>query len=429
MTGPARFAVLTALVFGLIYNISFLAAPSVTTGRLAVLALICWTGRKGIRALHGHLTRHWAGGAILGVVSLYTAALFFLSWGEDFSQPSRLMHLTLYSFVGAGLVVAAVDGNRLQFLQAFAAATAVQSLLIGYSFGSVSYREWLSSLLVQGGNIPLTRGVSAPGFSNSSGALLSLIQGLGAFAGMLGVRLSRGRGEQVGFGAAALLCALSTLVVGRTGMQLTLAAAVLFALTSGPGGLLRLGVAIGVVGLLVGLYWNPLLDALSNINPNAPATLERAFRVFVLRTDEPSVQSLLAQVVPPLGLETTLGTGLVVGGLGGGNASGNDSGYIQTYYALGLPMAIIFYLTILSVFVRLWATSDHRRVMAGLIALMFVVELKEPFILKHVYPFFALALLWLSQPIAATRPPVAVTDPVPTPTGSSAQWGRGEGRE
>ena len=96
--------------------------------------------------------------------------------------------------------------------------------------------------------------------------------------------------------------------------------------------------------------------------------------------------------MPPLTVETLVGTSLVV--RGDVNASGHDSGYIQTYYALGAGAALAFYvgflLLSLSTIVR---RSDRLPLLVFLLSL-FVIEVKEPFLFKYSAPLaFVLALL------------------------------------
>jgi hypothetical protein len=110
----------------------------------------------------------------------------------------------------------------------------------------------------------------------------------------------------------------------------------------------------------------------------------------------PSIIDLQSQPVPKLSAETILGTGLI-SRKNGENASGNDSGYVQTYYALGLVMAVSFYSALLA----LLADSLLRRpdwCLMGFLTLgLLLIELKEPFVFKYIYPFVILTMLQMGM--------------------------------
>jgi hypothetical protein len=78
-----------------------------------------------------------------------------------------------------------------------------------------------------------------------------------------------------------------------------------------------------------------------------------------------------------------------------GNASGNDSGYIQSYYALGLVVSVLFYGFLAGHLSGYLKASRGKGMHVLLVALMFVIEAKEPFIFKYGMPFFCLAAVYL----------------------------------
>jgi hypothetical protein len=191
--------------------------------------------------------------------------------------------------------------------------------------------------------------------------------------------------------------AASTIVTGRTGLML----AVLFA-----GAFLLMGnlkqrlalVGLCVVLAIIALFAaDAVFSVIAQANPQAERLSSWAFEIFQRGTDASSWQDLLGQPVPPLTFDNLLGTGLVVAQNGLGNESGNDSGYIQTYVALGLIMALVFYIAVALLLGKyVWRSTD-RFLFAVLLGLLFVVEIKEPFIYKYIYPFLILTLAYLSS--------------------------------
>jgi hypothetical protein len=401
---------LVVLLFAYIYNISFLAAPSVTTGRVALLLLL--------PPYAGSLAPAWravgpAQRAALLVVLLVLAyamlQLLLVSEG-DTVQFSRLMHFVFYVLLGSALFAAASGYDADRFARAFALTTALQGALIFYSFVAPGFRHWLSRLLVQGGNIPFTTPLQAPGFSNSSGAALSLVQALGMFTALLAARRAEGRPRRLLLLAGAVAGA-STLVVGRTGLQLALLFACFFVFYGPPARALRNLCLLGSAVLALAVVGDGLLALLSTVVPTAADTVAWAFEFFLRGTGSGFFQEFFGrQDVPSLTLETLVGTGRVTAYDGVTNASGHDSGYVQTYYALGLPMAVAFYLAVAAALSEAWALARQQRgALAALVTAIFVVEVKEPFLFKYVMPFLAFALLWLARPAAVAVPGETVT--------------------
>jgi hypothetical protein len=120
-----------------------------------------------------------------------------------------------------------------------------------------------------------------------------------------------------------------------------------------------------------------------------------AIEIFVSGRETSSLRDLQSMPVPALSDDTLVGTGRVVGRFG--NASGSDSGYVQTYFAIGLPMTIVFYATLAVSLVRLAWSNPARWQRLMLVGTMFLTEAKEPFIFKYAFPFFVLTLLWLER--------------------------------
>jgi hypothetical protein len=117
------------------------------------------------------------------------------------------------------------------------------------------------------------------------------------------------------------------------------------------------------------------------------AWLESGFRL-----NNDLVQGLSEMPIPPLTVETIIGTGMVMHPSGFGNASGHDTGYIQTYYSLGLVFAIVFYLNYYSF---LLSHIKLRKDLFGflLFILLVFIESKEFFIFSYTYPLFLFSFL------------------------------------
>jgi hypothetical protein len=115
------------------------------------------------------------------------------------------------------------------------------------------------------------------------------------------------------------------------------------------------------------------------------AWIENAFRL----EDNATSEDIKSKPIPPLSFETIIGKGEVANLALGGNASGHDSGYVQSYYSLGLILAFFFYATYFTFLISL-AKGLRETALYLIIILVFIVEIKEPFIFQYTLPFFVL---------------------------------------
>lgn len=89
-----------------------------------------------------------------------------------------------------------------------------------------------------------------------------------------------------------------------------------------------------------------------------------------------------ATVIPPLTTETMWGTTITSGTSGNGITVNVDGGYIRSYVALGLPLAIFFYLFVFwNCFKVAFKSKDvTRRILLLCTIFLIIGEFKEPFI-------------------------------------------------
>lgn len=399
-SGLARRALATAFpalfAFMILYNISFQAAPSVSTGRVALvlLTLVFWP--RLFRVLPGFLRARGMEVLAFGGVFMHALLLYGLGGFSDSNQVSRLFHFLAYAIFGVLVFGVLVRSNPYRFASAVAAAGFIQAILILYSYVSFDYRIWLSDLLVQGGNIPLTTGGQVPGFSNSSGALLSVNQAAAVFCALYAARLAGSARSVWAHTAAAFAMLLSTLVVGRTGLLLSIAFFILFAAVN--RGRHRTAIVIlTLTGAAIGLaVVGNFVSWVSEVNPDVTNTIEWVADLG-RGTETGFVTDIRSQGLPTMTLlEVLVGTGTVTANDASENASGSDSGYVQTYYALGAISGTIFYGVFAWLLWQYLRRSRESIVLGALVIAMFVVEVKEPFIFKYSLPFVALSLCRLS---------------------------------
>jgi hypothetical protein len=381
---------LSGLLFLFVYNFSLQAAPSVSSGRIALLLMLVLYLRRASPFL-----RTAGLGYLVSMVSvnICLAWALFLQFDppyQDTIQISRLVHFQLYVLLGSVLFAIAHRGDAREFAISFSIAATVQTGFVLYGFLSVEYRIWIVNTLVQSGNTDIETDVRSPGLTSSIGAALSLIQFIGVCCLLYVSYTSRSGFVRVLTAAMAVVMLASLVVVGRTGLYLS---AVVFAIyvTYSLASIRRISTIVPTVACLVVflLIFQDSFSAMTDSSISVGDTFAWAFDWY-LEGESSSANALIAMEIPRLTVETFMGTGLV-GTPDGGNASGHDSGYIQNYYALGLFFVAVFYAGLL--FLYVWLILKHRIGWGWFpLMVMLVVEVKEPFILKYVLPFAVLTV-------------------------------------
>lgn len=383
------YCILPILAFSIIYNIHFISYPGLTAGRIGtVILMACFLPRLS-----------WVGVWYMmnaKVFSLAFALSFvwacFLCYGSgDYTMASRMFHFAGYVLIGGALFARACGFDSVRAMRAIALATIVQSLFIFLSYYDEGFRSWVLRSLVLTGNIEFGSGHRAPGLSNGGGAALGIAQACGVFACLYVGIYSRMRTQRSGivWVLLTMLVAGSSIFVARTGLVFSMLFGGLFTV------ILFLDHGFGRSSVIVGVGGCTLISFLAFVDLQAylgDFHYFWAFEFLFAGTDSVSVQGLLNQTIPPLTMETFIGTGMVETSLGS-NASGNDSGYIQSYYALGLGVSVIFYFSLLVMFLTSRLKVSARRAMTIFAIVAFMAEVKEPFFFKYAMPFIMFSFL------------------------------------
>ena len=360
--------------FALVYNTSFVGAESASTARIAVLLLMMYLimGNKPI-----YTQKDWCVWLLFIPLPYVIAQGFFT---RDLGQFSRFANLALYAFLGANMLARAVDDVE-DTLEIMLAAACLQALVIAFSFVNLDYRTWFDGAIASGSNVSAFSLYRAPGFSSTGGSALSVAQSMGVLAGGLLLYWRRIHNRMQRPHAVVLqmlLCLLSCVLVGRTGLLLSAFFLVLFCVQG--GAFKALLTIIGGVVFPVILIGATFVQGLLPESFSSDFFLNWAFGFFT-SGDDASVRDLESMPIPPLSIDTFAGTGLVTD-TGLGNPSGNDGGFVQAYYAMGLPMAALFYAAYAFVLWRLFAWLPWRSRLLCLLPLL-AIEVKEPFVFKH----------------------------------------------
>lgn len=386
-----RFLINALLIFCIIYDFSFLSSPGITSGRIAFV-FICIKSIFDYKStsLNRDLVYFLCFLAFLFLVSLiqYLNSL-------DFTQSSRILWFSIYAIL-TPFLFRKFFLNLEEFLYSILLATSLQAIISINSFLNPIFKQGILNILVVGGNNIEDGIYRAISFSGSSGAALSVIQFCGVFSGLMLLKYCRQTAVRSTIVLVGIFCCLlSTLIVGRTGLICSLLSIFYFLFsTINFRNVAEFSILILLIsqinfssvlesqterveGFNVDFFFNWIEDGLTLKNNN-------------------TVEYIKKMPIPSLSLKTILGTGEVFDSDNMKNASGHDSGYIQTYYSLGYILGFAFYL---SYFLFLLKETKGRNLFSFffIIILMFIIELKEPFIFKYILPFFTLNLILLSN--------------------------------
>ena len=310
----------------------------------------------------------------------------------DFGMLSKIivfLVFTLYIAAAASFFFRDVR----HFLKVIMICCCIQSVMIFISFIFPAYRDWLSTVMVEGGNIPLTDPFRVPGFSTGSGASLALTISAGVFASMALYWRSTMLRRKILYLFVSLFMSASCILVGKLGLFLSFFYIFIFFIISSSN--FKHTLFIGFIFLisLFTLYLGLEVDWEAIAYP-----LERSFSIFI-KGEDATAGALAKMPIPALEIKTIIGTGLAAKA-NGLNASGSDIGYIQTYYGFGLVISILFYGSFFFYLVRnilKLDNSGNKLLCIVFFMPLFIIEFKEPFITKIIYPIMLLILIFLSQ--------------------------------
>lgn len=188
-----------------------------------------------------------------------------------------------------------------------------------------------------------------------------------------------------------ILCA--TVFVGRTGLYLEIAAIVVyFALEKRTKSKYSLFIKIIVLFLMM-LMMAFLLVEQEQIS----YYLRWSMEIFNPETRFDTINIIQNMDIPPLTKEFIFGTNIHAGYAPSGIFIRNDSGYVKTYAAFGIIGAVLYYISHLCLLTSIRFSKEKKRVrlfLYFLTFLVFVVEWKEPYIMKYNYSWFLMTVFF-----------------------------------
>jgi hypothetical protein len=336
------------------------------------------------------------------LILLMPLSLMWLAYNNanDLTILSRAFWFVIFAVFSAFLYVQMCQYNLNTAMSYIVVVMVLQAVFVYISILSPDFRIWVGQALVSGGNVDFSNAVRFSGLSNGGAANLSLQLGLGVAAAAVIYTQTRSEFTKYLLLVSALFITFSTVFVGRTGLYLSLLMLTSLLLTFAKSPIKLAILALSLWGVV--LFVN---SASSNYfaSGDNPVKLDRtvnwAFDVFMYG-DSDSVNALmdLSSVREPTITNLLIGSGRV-SEYDGSNYAGHDSGYLHLIYAVGLPFSILFYISLLMIYIRIIKPVRGGLKLYGLIfiALIFFLEIKEPFIFKYSLPFFVFVYSYLAR--------------------------------
>ncbi len=396
------FAVL--LLFMIFYNVAFKVLPSFATPRMAVTILFLVALRHKLIWVFEDIHENLGTYLVVFSVFLYSTGLMLL--GGDKDATSIIAEFIYAPLLASHLYLRLIGYSWNRFHACVMWVVLIQSGIHIYSFFSEDYRIWLASIVKQTGNWDLAYASSPPGFSSGAAASFSVVQSLGVISSLIRLRAGPKLGVAVLCILTIVLAVISVIMSGRTGLLIAMLFVAAFTLTGGSRIRIPVIIVVTILLALFFLYFDQIRLLVSLISPDLDwrlnSIVRRAKEPFMLLLKSNSIQQFSDMPVPALRIETVLGTGFFRSIFDGRH----DSAYVQMYYALGLPIVILYYTCMLGFFVRRILRYHALETMVNwvlplVVLIAFMIETKEHLITKAfgIYAF-ALARLIYRAPSA-----------------------------
>lgn len=154
-------------------------------------------------------------------------------------------------------------------------------------------------------------------------------------------------------------------------------------------------VLIILISIILGVSFNAFQNNDSINTELISYTIKRLDEIFS-GSESKTYQSISKMNIPTLSFETTIGTGVRKGTTLNGEWIWHDSGYVQRYMGLGIVMAFFSYLSLFvyqTYLINKIKLRKKRIFFYLIVALMMIIEVKEPFIYTLAYPFVTIVLV------------------------------------
>ncbi|TDQ37649.1 hypothetical protein EV213_1129 [Aureibacillus halotolerans] len=374
------------LTFLFIFDLSLLGLPSIFSSRKIVFVILF------IHYIVSFKRFRFNTGSMYFILSINVMIFLWLfilsvSWPQsplaDYVY-SREMYFIIYTIIGSVLLANFFKGLD-EYARSVVIAMVIQSLIVFSQFSFEGFRVFLENTFQPTGNIEYTRTDRANGVG-AEGAFLSLLLATGLY--FCSYFLHFKRIITVNYVIFFLCLLTATFLTGRTGFYIGCVLSI-FVFSSillkdyGKTAMLKVLPIMLIAFFSLSFLVDRLginEDRLEQLNTWVTSVVDDGL-------EEGSVTALMEMQIPSLSNETVVGTAVYRGTTSNGTTVQHDSGYVQMYSSLGVVFAVIFYVSLfiyLITLIRKVRGGKLKVFFFAYILLIFIVELKEPFIFKYI---------------------------------------------
>ncbi len=380
----------TIVMFLYITDILFIGVPTVLSARKLVFAVFVFYAVFRLKKIEIRNYQKIYYLLACTAILAYTCLILMLNGnaGHENSILSRIFFFLMYAVAGSTLVRECVR-DEYRFYQYYMNALIIEAAVVYLNFFLVPFRNLMKTCIYNGGHVGFERTDRVASIGFEAGALTFLL-----FTGVfICDYMIVTKGLKAKYIAVQMYLAGAMFFAGRTGIYFTIFMTVCTMIILA-GRKRRLKDLLGYV-LGLGLILIAVLYVFRQIV--SPERFNRLFYRIVNLFFHSSADMTLAQLrsmqIPPFCLEMLAGTGIYRGTAAGGLSVQHDSGYVQAYFAMGLPAAAVFYICLLAYLLALCSRREmkktaERTMFLVYIFISFAAELKEPFLFKYITVFF-----------------------------------------
>lgn len=206
-----------------------------------------------------------------------------------------------------------------------------------------------------------------------------------------------------------LLCSvllLTTLFIGRTGVLVEIIIVAFSFFYSPTKSIYKISILVPIVALFI-------YSLVAILNSSDSGTTEGFIRwmsgLFNENRTE-TINAINSDGFPEFSPEFVFGTGIMIGKTSSGIVLQSDSGFVRLYTSLGIVGGFLYYWAYYNIFTSMKPKKYSSRVISHfyflIIILAYVIEYKEPFLLKYTFPFMIVLIsLFISKDFIASEQP------------------------
>lgn len=379
------------VIFGFLFEIPI--REPLTSRRLSVfIAIITLViRRKQLKILFSHINKGKLHASLLLFV-LCLLLVFFNSQlvprntTSSYMEPWHMINLLLYVLVFSFYCVVEFRNLR-NFVYVYSTAFLIQSVAVFYAAVNDSFRLYLYTNFYSGDDrfersIELGTRIMGIALNSSQGSVIcSTCIILLTFA-----LIEKAIPKILYYSLCAIFVPM-TMFIGRTGALIEVIVILYYVYSSGSKKLIFNSFIVVTAGLFVVFI---LSQILSNIDSTVADHLASWMTAIFDSEDRQNTLDHIHKTLPGLSSEFILGTGVRGGVTPDGNVVESDSGYIINYSALGIVGSLMYYIANLKMYKMSLSVNilkQKRRFFILLIIISFLIEYKEPFMMKYVFSY------------------------------------------